>query len=230
MAITFESLNDSNTETARDLLLSLWSPNWNRSLAESYFSWRYLERPGGETLLALDRGRCIGIIDSFLRPYVVGDRRITVRETCDWFCLPQYRAFGVGLQLMRRMMTKQEPILSVGGTNFTLELLPKLKWALLSSANTYILPISLRSAAGLAVWRLWPWAASLTERILRYLPLALRAPRCEPPTPNARVQLGRPADRPPSRLGGGAMGAALPARRLCRAGRDLRPSRLSGPL
>ena len=62
-----------------------------------------------------------------------------VRETCDWFCLPEYRAFGVGLHLMRRMMAKPEPILVIGGTTYTRDLLPRLKWTRLPDVGNYLL-------------------------------------------------------------------------------------------
>ena len=118
LSITFQPLSEADPAGVRDLLVgTVWKRDWSEELAETYFSWRYRARESGDTLVASDQGRCIGILDSFTRPYWIAGRQQIVRETCDWFCLPEYRAFGVGLHLMRRMMAKPEPILVIGGTD-----------------------------------------------------------------------------------------------------------------
>jgi hypothetical protein len=121
MSITLIPLSDADHASVRRLLAEFWPCDWSEEL-EDYLAWRFGRRESGETLVASDRGRCVGILDSFIRPYLIAGQRELVRETCDWFCLPEYRAVGVGLHLMRRMMSKPEPILVIGGTKATLDL------------------------------------------------------------------------------------------------------------
>jgi hypothetical protein len=186
LSIAFVALSESDSASACELLTHhVWKRDWSEELARAYFAWRYTSRPRGETLLALDRERCVAIVDSFLRPYWIGGHRRVVRETCDWFCLPAYRPLGIGLHLMRRVMDKPEPIIAIGGTEHTRELLPKLQWASLPGIHDFVLPASAKTAASFltrASGR-FAWAAGLVPN----LPLARRLPRSAPLFNNPRV-------------------------------------------
>jgi hypothetical protein len=176
LSIHFVTLSELYAASACELLTHyVWKRDWSEDLAQSYFAWRYTGRANGDTLLALDRGRCIGIIDSFLRPYWIDGCRQLVRETCDWFCLPAYRPLGVGLHLLRRIMDKPEPIIAIGGTEYTQELLPKLRWASVRGIHNFVLPASAKTAAAFlarGAGRRIAWAAGLVPNV----PLA-RHPR-----------------------------------------------------
>jgi hypothetical protein len=195
LSVSFVTFSESDSASARELLMRhVWRHNWSEELAESYFAWRYTGRPNGETLLAFDQGRCIGILDSFLRPYRIGGRRQLVRETCDWFCLPEYRTLGVGLHLMRHMMSKPEPIINIGGTAYTQDLLPRLKWASLPESGRFLLTVSARTTAALLARRAsqhFAWAAYLVPGI----PLVPRPPRLAAPFENLQVRV-RVSDDP----------------------------------
>jgi hypothetical protein len=190
----FAALSESYAAGACELLTRhVWKRDWSGDLAESYFAWRYAGRPNGDTLLAFDRGRCIGILDSFLRPYWIGGRRQIVRETCDWFCLPEYRPLGVGLHLMRQMMSRPESIIAVGGTEYTRDLLPRLQWVRLPSVDDFVLPVSAKTVAAFVaqgVGQRFAWAAGLVPDI----PLVRRIPRSAPPFRNPLVQVRAPGD------------------------------------
>ena len=189
MSITFISINEADAVRARELLVRMsWKRDWSEDLAERYFSWRYGARGTGETLVACEEGRCVGILDSFIRPYSIAGRQEVVRETCDWFCLPEYRPLGVGLHLMRRMMAKPEPILVIGGTEDTRNLLPRLKWAQLPDVDNFILGISARTLAGL-VARKWWRGGSKFARVIPEIPLVSRLPQWAPPSANSRVRI-----------------------------------------
>ena len=103
--------------------------------------------------------------------------RKRVRETCDWFCLPEYRALGVGLHLMRRMMAKPEPILVIGGTDATQNLLPRLKWARLPDVGNFILGVSARTVAGLVAHSRWQGGVEACARCARHPVGSPAAPR-----------------------------------------------------
>lgn len=194
MTIRFVALSEPYAASARELLTRyVWRREWSEDLAQSYFAWRYTARPSGETLLALDGDRCVGIIDSFLRPYWIGGYRQRVRETCDWFCLPAYRPLGVGLHLMRRIMDKPEPTIAIGGTDYTRELLPKLRWASLPGIHDFVLPASARTTVAflaLGAGQRFAWAAGLMPNI----PIARRLPRSPPPFDKFRVKVREPGE------------------------------------
>jgi hypothetical protein len=170
-----------------------WKRDWNEPLADSYISWRFGARGSGETLVASDRGRCVGVLDSFLRPYWIDGRQEVVRETCDWFCQPEYRVLGVGLHLMRRMMAKPEPILVIGGTDYTQVLLPGLKWARLPDVGNFVLGVSARTVGGLVAHKRWQ-RGSVLARAIPDIPLVRRPPYVAPPSANSQVRIRVPGE------------------------------------
>jgi hypothetical protein len=194
VSISFIALSEADPVAVRELLVrQVWHRDWSEELAQSYFAWRYIDRGNGETLVAYDRGRCVGLIDSFLRPYWIAGQKQIVRETCDWFCLPEYRPLGVGLHLMRRMMAKPEPIIVVGGTDYTRDLLPRLKWAKLPDVDNFVLPVSAGTVAGLFTQSVWQRGAGLA-RLIPDIPLTVRLSRLAPPSPTAKMRVRMPGD------------------------------------
>lgn len=181
---------------ARALLLQWWQRNWTDDFAQRFFVWRYLSRPSGETLLALDKGKCVAILDSYLRRYLLSGRLITIRETCDWFCLPEYRPLGVGIRLMRQMMARPEPIVVIGGTEATQSLLPRLKFQRLPEVSNYLLPVSCRTVAAYGLRR-FREGSEIIARLIP-APLRLRRPRRLPsPTPFSQMSESLNQDIPP---------------------------------
>lgn len=187
MSIAVVPLSEADQASVRRLLAKVWEHDWSEAL-EDYLAWRFGRRESGETLVASAGGICVGILDSFIRPYSVAGRRELVRETCDWFCLPEYRAVGVGLHLMRRMMSKPEPILVIGGTRATLDLLPRLKWARLANVDRFVLAVSAKTAAGIVAQRLGRGAALAS--IVPNVRLLYRIRRTPPPSADAEVRSG----------------------------------------
>src|SRR5262249_28656404 len=120
------------------LLSAVWETNWDDELAHAIIRWRYYDRPGGDTWLLLEGERCVGMLDSIPRAYLMDGTRIFVREPADWFCLPDYRT-GLGLTLLRKAMGHGEPLLVIGGSRFTVELLPRFRFVQLSMARYYVL-------------------------------------------------------------------------------------------
>ena len=195
MAITFHSVTGADAAT-RELVLDWWeiararNASWSRKQAECHFAWRYLSREGGETLIARDGEHGIAVIDSFLRPYVQDGRRIMVRETCDWFCRPDYRRFGIGVQLMRRMMGRPEPIIVIGGSESNDNLLPKLGWTRLPDVENFFLPLSARVTAEVGGMHRF---VKLASGVVPRLPLFF-LPRPNPPSASVEVRLRQASD------------------------------------
>lgn len=189
MSIAFLPLCEVDPAGARELLVRhFWKRDWSEELAKSYFSWRYGARNNGEALVAVHKGRCVAILDSFIRPYWIDGRRELVRETCDWFCLPEYRTFGVGLHLMRRMMAKPEPILVIGGSDQTQDLLPRFKWAPLRTVDNFGLPVSARTVARLAAHKRWPRATKLA-RFVPDIRLRRQIRQLPPPSSDSHTRI-----------------------------------------
>lgn len=181
MILEFAELTDNVRPAFEDLLRTTWQQTWNNELGRAIIQWRYYDRPGQAAIwLAIEDGRCIGMLDSVLRPYLLDGQRIMVRETADWFCLPEYRAGALGLQLLWKLRTHDEPVIVLGGSQFTAQILTKLRWTRLPSASSYVLPIKARNLVGNLIRQHW----SIYERAARFVPnaLSLRAPRhIEPP-------------------------------------------------
>jgi Acetyltransferase (GNAT) family len=188
MSIALIPLSEADPASVRRLLAEVWECDWSDQL-EDYLAWRFGRRESGETLVASAGGQCVGILDSFIRPYLIDGRRQSVRETCDWYCLPQYRAVGVGLHLMRRMMSRPEPILVIGGTQATLDLLPRLKWVRLVNVDRFALAVSAKTTAGLVAQRLGRYGGAFA-RIVPNIRLVYRLRRTPPPSANAEVREG----------------------------------------
>jgi hypothetical protein len=78
---------------------------------------------------------------AFERSYRVGAQQVSYLETFDWYCLPELRRSGLGILLLRTMMDRPEPIISVGGSPDTLAMLPRMRWRTLAVATNYTLPL-----------------------------------------------------------------------------------------
>ena len=122
---------------------------WKRPQSDAFYRWRYLDAPGHRSFLALLDRECVAMLSGFERRYRFGYERVTVLETCDWFCLPRFRPSGLGLRVMLYAMGYPYPLLAVGGTKDTVSLLPRLGWRRLGVATRYSLPMHGRVIAEL---------------------------------------------------------------------------------
>jgi hypothetical protein len=157
MGLRLARLDETNRPAFEKLLAQVWELDCSDELARAVVRWRYDERSsGGGTWLVCDDGECVAMLDSFLRPYLLNGRRIHVREGCDWYCLPKYRGMGLGIRLMKKMMACDEPMISIGGSEWTRAILPKLGWTRLPDVQSYLLPLRARDAAGAMLRNRWP--------------------------------------------------------------------------
>lgn len=179
MAISFRKLDEATRGPFEHLLTHFWTRRRSGDLQPALMHWRYYTRPsGGGTWLAFDGDQCVGVIDSFLRQYLLDGRPLVVRETCEWFCLASYRPRGIGTLLMRKMMAGAEPILSIGGTPASLAMLPRLRWTALEPVQEWVLHVKARNVAGGLLRRTWPAGEPLAKLVppaihIRRLPRAV---------------------------------------------------------
>lgn len=197
MAVEYTKLTAGNIADLQRLLLPHWQRHWDESFAEAYFCWRFLDREDWEATLAYDGGQPVAFLDSFFRQCRISDTLVRTRQTADWFNSPNTGL--VGLMMMRRVMEQPEPILVVGGTAPTHQLLPRLGWKELPALDDYVLPTGL-GAAVMAFCKLAHFPADLIPRQLANIfsaPIIGRE-RAEAPAGPARIdRLGPDEALPP---------------------------------
>lgn len=173
MGLTYVDVTAEHIPALRQLLLrNAWERNWTNDVADRFLRWRVLERPEWDAVAAFDGDDCVAFIDAFIRPYSLGGQRVRVRETCDWFCLPDYRPFA-GLQVLRSMMKRPEPIITVPNNN----LLASLKWRLVDHLHQCVFPIGAGALVKSATQRLNKELGTLPAFTGKVLPFRLRMPR-----------------------------------------------------
>jgi hypothetical protein len=186
--IRLELLHDVHRAAFEELLRETWQQNWDAELARQIVQWRYYDRPGDAmTWIALEQDRCVAMLDSMLRPYMMDGQRITVRETADWYCTPRRRPFGIGLWLLQQVYSFPEPVFVLGGSQVTLDLLTKLKWKSLPAAKSYVLPIKVRGLMANVIRQRWWQHEAMARTIPSFLPLK-RPKRVAPPTDRFKVR------------------------------------------
>jgi len=217
---------DPTFRVAFELLLQqTWQQNWSGAIAEQIVHWRYFDRPPGAlTWLAMDGDVCVGMLDSMLRPYLLDGQRIMVRETADWYCSPAYRKYGVGLWLLRKLRLYPEPLFVLGGSHYTLEILPKWHWTQLPSATSYIFPVKIRGLAANLIRQRW-WTHERWARAVPNLPFKIPK-RIAPPRggrPHVQVLTDGKLNSPRPPVGEGLIQLFDQAHWewLCRMPRDL---------
>lgn len=144
MCTEFTKVEASTREVFYDTLLMLWDQHWEKEFQQEFLAWRYGRRTDGETLVAMSGSKCIGVIDSFIRPY--RRHEVLVREPCDWYWLPGNR--GVGMQLLRFLIAQGEPLLAVGRSKGTMAIAPRMNWTRLLDTHHFILPLTARRVTG----------------------------------------------------------------------------------
>jgi hypothetical protein len=171
MMVQLVRLDEAKRPAFEALLAEIWQQTWPDDLAQQIVQWRYYERPDtADTWLAIDHGRCIGMLDSMLRPYLLDGQRILVRETADWYCTPSYRASGVGLKLLWCMRRYAEPMFVVGGSSSSRNLLTKMRWSQLSPSGGFVLPITARGLLAILLRTTWWPREKLARMVPRMLP------------------------------------------------------------
>ena len=118
---------------------------WERPESSDYFTWRYLECPKQTGLVALRGTCCVATLWAVKRDYVVGGQRTTLLEPFDWYVRPELIDSGTGVRVMRSLMTHPEPMIIVGGTDYTRRFLPRLGWRVSGVTRSYVLPLSSRA-------------------------------------------------------------------------------------
>jgi hypothetical protein len=168
MSIEYTKVETATRQAFYDALLTFWDQKWEGEFQHEFLAWRYGRRTDGETLIAMSGSKCVGLLDTFVRPYRVGGQEVLVREPCDWYCQPNHR--GVGLRLMKFLIAQGDPLLGVAIAKGAIPIARRMNWTHLLDAHDFILPITARRVAGSILRR----AKLGNGSIAKYLPRGIR--------------------------------------------------------
>jgi hypothetical protein len=122
-------------------LRRFWRRMSDRPDDDAFVRWRYLEHPSQVTWLALRGGECVATISAYARRYRSGGEEVACLEPFDWACLPEVRAHGLGIRLLRQLRQAGRPTISVGGSADTLALAPRIS-AEIGVVRAFALPLA----------------------------------------------------------------------------------------
>ena len=159
---------------------------WQRPRSEAFYRWRYDSCPALAGYLALRDGECVATATAFERPHRIGGETVVVRESFDWYCLPEYRRSGLGVRLMQRLMADPAPVTVIGGTEDTRDLLPRLGFEIPGEVTTFVLPLGPRRA-GEALYRRARVPRAATRAAFRVVGPLLLAPKLRAVPPDGRM-------------------------------------------
>lgn len=116
---------------------------WSRPHDDAYYRWRYLDPMAfSRMFLALRGDECVGTLFALRKTWRWLGQRVPVLEVFDWHVLPDVRAAGTGIRLMRAMMRSPERVFSIGGTADVHAALPLMRWQAIGNAHSFELPLS----------------------------------------------------------------------------------------
>ena len=174
-------LDECRRPAFEELLSEVWQQTWTDALEKDIVQWRYYDRPDNAvTWLAIDQDRCVGMLDTMLRPYLLDGQRILVRETADWYCMPSHRASALGLHLLWCLRRHPESVFVVGGSASTRNILHKMRWDQLPVSGHYVMPIKARGLAATLIRKSWWSHETLARLVPNFLP-AKSPRRVKPP-------------------------------------------------
>lgn len=169
--IEIKELSDPYRPSFETLIGENWQQTWGNPVTRQIVQWRYYDRPGEAlTWLAFDGDKCVAMLDSVVRRYLLDGREFRIRETADWYCTPSYRPYGIGVWLLRKAIGCPEPILVLGGSDDNNAILSRLHWTELPPATSYVLPVRARGLIGNVVRRKWPRHERMAKVIPNILP------------------------------------------------------------
>lgn len=197
MGVVCVDVTPEHLPAVRQLLLHYWERDWPVDVADSFLRWRLFDRPHWDAVAAFDGDRCVAFIDSFIRPYNVGGEQMRVRETGEWFCMPEYRPM-TSLRVLQSLMKKPEPIIATTYSEVTASVLPRLKWQVVCDQQQYVFPVGIGVAVKGLTNRLKMRLSTLPAITGTLLPFRFRKPRClpAPEQPATVTEINSPNDLP----------------------------------
>lgn len=144
-----------------------WGNMWAFRRSEAFYRWRYLDCPNQIGVLAMQGDECVAMVWAFIRTYRSGGKNHRVLETCDWYTRRDLRGAGIGVRVMQSLMNLAEPIVAVGGSQDTLQLLPRMRWQPSGESIHFALPLK-GTALGRVLERRLNIPSAWTEQIAEF--------------------------------------------------------------
>ncbi|MBN2799018.1 MAG: hypothetical protein JXX28_07705 [Deltaproteobacteria bacterium] len=115
-----------------------------RCRSPEFLRWRYQDPRSliGATV-AMRGEEVVASLSWARRRWWLRGEPVEAQETFDWFTLPELRGGGLGIRIIRAVMT-QGPVAAVGGTADTLALLPRLGFTRVGEVAQLALPLTSR--------------------------------------------------------------------------------------
>jgi hypothetical protein len=115
---------------------SLWG---RRSTA--FYEWRFLHPSSPLSWIAIVDGRCGALISAMPKRYRLQGRIIDVHEIFDWSSAGEFRGRGLGVAVLRAVLQLGIPTFTLGGSDDTKRILPRMGWTALAEGQTFALPL-----------------------------------------------------------------------------------------
>jgi hypothetical protein len=141
--LRIEPLEEGN----RGSVMELAKRAWDRSRNADSLEWRYRRCPALEASVALAGDQCVATIFALKRTYWSAAGDVDCLEVFDWMTTEQWRPLGAGLRVMKRLMAGRHPLLALGGAAAGQELVKRMGWRHLATAERLVLPLSGRFLA-----------------------------------------------------------------------------------
>lgn len=126
----------------REAVVALATRSWDRSRNPATLAWRYEHCPSLEAAVGLAGGECVASIFGLRRSYKTSGGDVECLDVFDWMTTEQWRPLGAGLRVMKRLMSGPRPLLALGGAAAGQELVRRLGWRHLGTAERLVLPLT----------------------------------------------------------------------------------------
>jgi hypothetical protein len=104
-------------------------------------------------LVAHDHGRWLSVLGVFGRTYLIGGQPITCGETYAWQTADDCRGKGIGIKVIKAMIDLGNPLVALGGSADTLNVMPRVGFKIVAQAtalNLLLSPRAIGAQAGVA--------------------------------------------------------------------------------
>lgn len=135
--VAIELLGDGN----RRAVAAFAAQAWDRSRSAAALAWRYQDCPALEAAIAMDGRECVATIFGLKRKYWSAGGDVECLDVFDWMTTEHWRPLGAGLRVMKRLMAGPCPLLSLGGAEAGQDLVKRMGWRHLVTAERLVLPL-----------------------------------------------------------------------------------------
>ena len=109
--------------------------------SERYYAWRLEQCSALTNWVAMLDGECGALVSTLKKTWRIGGEAISIYEIFDWRASARYRGKGLGALVLKRVMDEGLPLMTLGGTDDTLRILPRMGWLTVAEGKAFALPL-----------------------------------------------------------------------------------------